>query len=354
MRPFRSALLASVLALLMGAAAPSSQGESRSIAIDPVSFTGQLSVMTYNIHGLPWPIAWDRPAQFSRMADTLRALRAKGLNPHIVVLQEAFTQDAQAIGKAAGYRYIVDGPSVDMTNAEHPTPADARYASMASWFHGEDLGKYVGSGLQILSDYPIVGVRKMVFPSYACAGYDCFANKGALLASIRIPGRSDPVDIVTTHLNSRHASGVEEARSIYAYRLQTKFLTEFIRKAHDPSRALIVAGDFNVGRAQPRRSDLLLHVRNTWAQDGDIDDAYGAAAAAGMTLPPDAIFSRKRARDWQFYAPGRLTDIELDRIEVPFGHATDGSMLSDHVGYTAVFDLGTRTASSTNARRSTA
>lgn len=314
-------------------------------SVSPVNFDGKLSVMTYNVHGVPWPVGWGRPAQLTQIAQTLRDLRSHGRNPHVVVLQEAFTDDAQAIGREAGYRYIVDGPSAELASNERPTAADLSFASSGSWMKGEGMGKFVGGGLQILSDFPIVGARRMAYPAYACAGYDCLANKGALLASVALPGQAEPVDIVTTHLNSRRSSGVADARSIYAYRLQVKFLTDFIRHAHDPQRALLVAGDFNVGRATPRRTDLLTSVRTQWVQDGDIDDAYGEAVRIGLPLSSDARFSRSRARDWQFYTPGKSTDMELDGIDVPFGHNKDGGMLSDHVGYTAIYRIFSRNQS---------
>jgi endonuclease/exonuclease/phosphatase family metal-dependent hydrolase len=276
------------------------------------------------------------------MARRLGTLRAQGRQPHVVLLQEAFTQQAQAIGHAAGYPYVVAGPSADMASPESADATDARYMAAGSWTRGEGLGKYVGSGLQLLSDFPIVGVRRMAFPAFACAGYDCLANKGALMVSLRLPGSGDRVDIVTTHLNSRRASGVADDRSLQAYRLQVRYLSDFIRKAHDPARPLIVAGDFNVGSVAPRRAALLSHVRADWSQSVDIDDAFGEAVRHHLPLSDDARYAQWRARDWQFYTPGHSTDIELERLDVPFGHAADGSMLSDHVGYTATFDLAPR------------
>jgi endonuclease/exonuclease/phosphatase family metal-dependent hydrolase len=338
----KAALMMMTLVASIGAAAPEQPSQKWGTTLPPSSFDGRLSVMTYNIHGLPWPVAWGRPSAFSQITQRLESLRAEGRQPHIVVLQEAFTQEAQAIGREAGYRYVVNGPSADMVSPERADRTDAAYLARGSWTHGEGVGKYVGSGLQILSDFPVVAVRKMVFPAFACAGYDCLANKGALLASIQLPGRADRIDIVTTHLNSRQASGVSNDRSFQAYRLQLRYLTDFIQKAHDPARPLIVAGDFNVGNVAPRRIALLSHVRFDWGQDGDIDDAYGEAVRDHMSLSSDARFSRQRARDWQFYTPGRSTDIELQRLDVPFGHAADGSMLSDHIGYTATFDLPRR------------
>lgn len=337
----RQIALATILATSIGAAAPDVPISYRGPLQSP-AFDGRLSVMTYNIHGLPWPVAWGRSGAFVQIAQRLGALRGQGLQPHVVLLQEAFTQQAQAIGRAAGYPYVVEGPSAEMASPEPADATDARYMAAGSWARGEGLGKYVGSGLQLLSDFPIVGVRRMVFPAFACAGYDCLANKGALMVSIRLPGQADRVDIVTTHLNSRHASGVANDRSLQAYRLQVRYLSDFLRKAHDPARALIVAGDFNVGGVASRRAALLSHVQADWRQNGEIEDALGEAVRHHMPLSGDARYARWRARDWQFYTPGRSTDIELERLDVPFGHAADGSMLSDHVGYTATFDLAPR------------
>jgi endonuclease/exonuclease/phosphatase family metal-dependent hydrolase len=305
---------------------------------------------------VPWPIAWGRPGDLARIADRLRSLRQAGRNPHIVLLQEAFTEEeAQSIGRAAGYRYIVQGPAAGVTGSAMKPGADGGLAAADSWLKGEGIGKYVGSGLQILSDYPITGVRRMAFPAFACAGYDCLANKGALLASVKLPDTPDPIDIVTTHLNSRHASKVSDDRSLQAYRIQLAYLTDFIRKAHDPARALIVAGDFNVGKAAARRAILLGDIGKSWASSGTpVRNAYDSAVLAGLPLSADAAFSRRRARDWQFYASGAATSVDLAGIDVPFGHAADGSMLSDHVGYTARFRLSRRPASATSFARSTA
>lgn len=272
-----------------------------------------------------------------------------------MVLQEAFTKEAQSVGQAAGYRYIVTGSSAAMAGNSMASDSDSDLLRDPSWLKGEGIGKYVGSGLQILSDYPITGVRRMAFPAFACAGYDCLANKGALLASITLPDRPDPVDIVTTHLNSRRASKVSDERSLKAYRLQLVSLTDFIRKAHDPARALIVAGDFNVGRAKARRTALLLDARTEWSSPQALmRDAYGSAVQARLPLSADAAFSHRRARDWQFYASGAATGLDLSGIDVPFGHAADGSMLSDHVGYVARFRLSRRLVPVTSFARSTA
>lgn len=303
-------------------------------------FDGTVSILTYNVKGLPWPVAIGRDAALSGIASYLRDLRQSGRAPHIVVLQETFTAKAQSIGAAAGYRYVVQGPDPDTLGATTMTPADRDYASRAHWWKGETAGKYVGSGLQILSDYPVRNVRRIAFPAFACAGFDCLANKGALLATIIIPGAPTPIDVLTTHLNSRRASHVGDDRSIYAYRRQFDALTDFIRTGHDARYPLIAAGDFNVGSKDPRRPETLAAARQKWTLRGDIKDAFGEYVREGGVLAGDAAFAFRRARDWQFYSDGKSVTLTLAGIDVPFGRDGSGRMLSDHAGYTVRYRLG--------------
>ncbi|WP_336965780.1 endonuclease/exonuclease/phosphatase family protein [Sphingobium aquiterrae] len=293
--------------------------------------------MTYNIRGLPWPVAMGRSADLDDIAARLRAMRSQAAHPHIVVMQEAFTQDAQAIGHEAGYAHVVGGPGPDMVNMASMSSEDRGFLSNASLFKGEGAGKYVGSGLQLLTDYPVLSVRRMVFPAFACAGYDCLANKGALLVSLAVPGMSVPVDVVTTHLNSRRASGVDNARSMRAYRRQIDLLSGFIARAHDPRRPLIVAGDFNV-TDDLRRAALMRGVDGPWA-GAPMQDALNQAERQGIRLSSDARAALDHARDWQFFSGGAMSSLAVTGVQVPFGHDAQGAMLSDHIGYTALYRL---------------
>lgn len=312
---------------------------------------GTVSVLTYNVHGAPWPITFGRSAKLREIADRLQRLRAEGRAPSVVVLQEAFSGDAQVIRKTAGYAYTAVGAGKHEAGTGTMTPFDQVFADGARWWKGETEGKFVGSGLQILSDYPILAVHRMAFPAFACAGWDCLANKGALMVTLAVPG-GPPVDVVTTHLNSRHASAVPDARSNYAYGRQVEMLTAFIREKHDDAHPLIVAGDFNVGPVPPRREALLTNVQS-WAGDETIRDAMHQYRRDGGLMSPAAAFSFHRARDWQFYAAGTTRRIGLLGIEVPFGFEPSGGMLSDHVGYVARYRLDTPTATAlatTNGR----
>lgn len=297
---------------------------------------GSLSVLTYNVEGLPWPLALGRGAALDRIAERLAAMRRAGRAPAVVVLQEAFVSGADALAVRSGYRWTATGPGA----ADLDTPAVAwlerDFVAAASWWKGERSSKLVGSGLRILSDYPIARVARAAFPVWACAGFDCLANKGMLMVTVVLPGAPAPVDVVTVHLNSRRASGVDDARSLHAYRLQVAALGRFVRAHRGRGHALVVAGDLNVGRSIERRAAILA-VASEWSTDRVARDALSAANDAGVPLPPDARWSRRRAKDWQFFDGGTRASMAVDAISAPFGRDRSGAMLSDHVGYAATY-----------------
>lgn len=348
MRPIWKTLLPAICgSLLCFASACGTPAATGTSAPPARPFDGTLSVLTYNVEGVPWPFAWNRTPAFARIADRLRMLRRAGREPQIALLQEAFTRDAEAIGRDAGYPYVVAGPSEAEVNGAPPAASDLGFEAGASWWRGETGGKLVGSGLMLLSDYPIVRVRRMAYPAFACAGFDCLANKGALLVTVRIPGAPSPVDIVTTHLNSRYHSGVSDERSLYAYRREAAFLSAFVARWHDPAYPLIVAGDFNAGWAQPRWSALRQAVAS-WPGAAPFQDAISdvarARATRGIPLPGDMHAILHRAEDWQFFTSGRNAGLDALAVRIPFGHEPDGTTLSDHIGYTALYRLGRRSA----------
>ncbi len=300
-----------------------------------------LSVMTYNIEGLPWPVRLGREAAFAKIGARLEALRLLGEQPHIVVLQEAFTDQAKRIGVESGYRYIVDGPDRSFAGAPVVTEADRAFQRDASFFSGERSGKVVDSGLQILSDYPILSVRRMAFPT--CAGFDCLANKGAVLAMIAVPGIGEPIAVVDVHLNSRRASHVGDDRSLYAYRRQIDALDQFLAANVKQGTPVIIAGDFNVGQRPARQAYFSEHLRK-WGErsSGIIRDALrtcNASEAVCGVMPTDASYSMFRARDWQLAVPGARLQLAVQGLSTPFGHDADGGMLSDHVGYVAFYGV---------------
>ena len=82
------------------------------IEIDPATglASTDLSVLTYNVEGLPWPARRSRSARLAEIGRQLAAMREAGISPDVVLLQEVFTTKAARIGEIAGYETRVRGP----------------------------------------------------------------------------------------------------------------------------------------------------------------------------------------------------------------------------------------------------
>ena len=327
-------------------------GHGQGAAAPPLPDYGpspELSVLTYNVHGLPWPVASGRSEALEAIGARLRSLRARGEQPHIVLLQEAFSSAAKRVAAESGYRYVALGPSERTRTPLPATATDRRFVADGSWLKGEGVGKFEDSGLMLLSDYPIVKLRGIAYPDYACAGFDCLANKGALLATLRLPG-GRTIQVATTHLVSRFATEVSDDRSHYAYLREVDSLAAFLRASADPRVPIVLAGDFNVGIAPGRRAALLGAIERVWREAGYAAPADALRSCARQapactgTGTADASLSLRRARDWQFYAAAPRQILAVTGIRVLFGHEPGGSMLSDHVGYEADYTLGARSA----------
>lgn len=296
----------------------------------------QLSVMTYNVKGLPFPAAFNRGPALQEIGARLAGLRSDGRQPHVVLLQEAFIADAKAIAAEAGYAHVALGPQpADLAKAP-AAGMPAAYDAAASWSHGETEGKWADSGLVILSDYPIVASARMPFPEDTCAGFDCLATKGVLLAWVKVPGQPRPVAIADTHMNSRGASGVADSRADAAYARQVALARQFIAAHVSPQTSLVFGGDFNVGHYADRVAET--------ANGALVPGAREVLAAldegqAGTRPDADLAAVSRRGKDRQFFRPGTGQTLALEHVTVPFGVAAGGFDLSDHLGYVADYRL---------------
>jgi endonuclease/exonuclease/phosphatase family metal-dependent hydrolase len=288
---------------------------------------GTLSVMTYNVKGLPFPLAQDRRAALAGIGEALRELRLAGRQPDVIVLQEAFTPEAKAIARRAGYAHVVTGADAD-TQLE-PNGAGDAFLQQASWIHGEGMGRWLDSGLVILSDLPIVRVRSMVFPDTMCAGFDCLAAKGVVIAWVSVPGRERPLAIADTHFNARKAAGVGPERANRAFARQARAARDFISANVDPGDDLVFGGDFNIGKDKAR----ILAARDL-VPGGREASALADCSSCAPELHADVAAIRKRGKDKQFYRGA----LRLKGLEVPLGGAR-GRALSDHLGYVARYEL---------------
>ncbi|MEM7568945.1 MAG: endonuclease/exonuclease/phosphatase family protein [Pseudomonadota bacterium] len=315
--------LLTLCALFLGAGAPASAQEE----------TCTLSVLTYNVKGLWWPLASGRAGALDRITQQLIAQRKAGIAPDVIVLQEAFRQDAKDIAKRAGYAHIVYGPTSADAPAHIRSQADQDFIDARQFLKGEEQGKLIGSGLVIASRYPIARHAKAAFPRHACAGYDCLAAKGVLLAHITVPGLDVPIAVATTHLNSRVASGVSVERANYAFAWQVDALDAFFRRHVTADSPLIFAGDFNAAPF-PKRKSILFQQRGrrsglAFLKAGS--DALIEQASAATLLDANKVKDRHYMKD------GRRAHVTASAYRISFGKEPSGGMLSDHIGYEVTY-----------------
>jgi endonuclease/exonuclease/phosphatase family metal-dependent hydrolase len=319
-------------ALMMLAAALSASGGP----IYPTA-PADLSVMSYNVHGLPWPLSSGRPRALRKIGQRLAQMRETASQPHIVLLQEAFTSEAKSIAREANYPFVVRGPAKEDRFANEDGSKERQFARMDNRLKGEGDGKLEDSGLLILSDYPLVDVQRVPYARFACAGYDCLANKGLVMVKVLVPGASQPVTLIDTHMNSRGASGVSNDRADAAYGWQAEQLRSFVSGNVSPIAPAILAGDFNIGRTPYRRAMI------TYGS-GVLPGSSDALRLALSEIPQFADRTAAQAivshgKDWMFARSGNSTTLTLRGVTVPFGREPNGKTLSDHFGYIAHYTV---------------
>ena len=232
-----------------------------------------ISVQTYNVKHLECPLSCGRSKVAVDIGYRFSEMRKQGIQPNIVLLQEAFRKGAENINRYAKYPYIVYGP--DKTPKHDTYPISEEFYRKRLWIKGESSKPLFNSGLAILSDYPIISVKRVAFPRGMCAGYDCLASKGILIAWIQVPEIEHPVAFVVTHLNSRKSSYVSKERSDEAYHHQIKMLHQVLHKEIAPKTTIVVGGDFNIVNAEKRLNSFEKYIESLGYQNS-IREAYEA------------------------------------------------------------------------------
>jgi len=287
--------------------------------------TIDLKVLSYNIQALPSPIKKGIKPLLTRIAEMLRERRMKGSQPHIVLLQEAFDSKSNIIAETAGYKYVLMGPG-PKTKAKRGQ-AHWVQKTRKAYVSFTDPQKFIGSGLVILSDYPIIEAHHKSFNSDECAGFDCLANKAIQFARIQVPGLSQPVDIVNSHFNSHKAAGAPMGTTYKIYYKQTDKLKWFLEKV-DGGNPLIVAGDFNT--KQPKRYDYFYKtIGLTDAGTVCVSD-INICHVSENTKQDMVLFN---TNDKHFYGSTDEIAIYPKRVERNFDEKLNGRELSDHLGY---------------------
>jgi endonuclease/exonuclease/phosphatase family metal-dependent hydrolase len=294
--------------------------------------TMDLQVMLYNVEGLPFPARMNRAPDLARIGLELAALRASCNAPQLIVLQEVFSDDARRIGARAGYPYVASGPAADSPRRGPAASIPAAFDAARQPFAGETAPKFINSGLQLLSTYPITSTQAEPFSARACAGTDCLANKGAMLVRVQIPGMPAPLEILNTHMNSRKGAGVPYARTDQAHRFQTDELTAFMASARRPANPLIIAGDFNMKAASLRFRHYTARMPHTLVHRAC------EAPACDFKLPSTTPEPWMETQDLQAFAAGSAVSLRPIRVEQLFD-GRNRPELSDHVATIVTYRL---------------
>lgn len=288
----------------------------------------EVTVLTYNVRGLPWPLAFGRKKALRAIGEELAALRLAGRQPTVVFIQEGFREEVADLVRASGYAYWAQGPSRGDRPSAEPPAAGRDYPRVRYLAAGEGWGKLTGAGLYVLSDLPITEVRRAAYRY--CAGLDCLANKGVMLARVQVPGAPQEIALVNTHMNAKRAARVPRDRSSRAHNLQTDELLRFVGQ-HAADAPLLLGGDFNVKNAPERynhRADERPYkVVSEYCLKADLP-CEGAERQGQPWL---------KSQDLQAFASGGAITVAPGRIETVF--SAKGRRYSDHDGYLVSYRL---------------
>ena len=302
------------------------------LADDQRTVTTRFSVLTYNIEGLAWPARTGRAPDLRKIGAHLADLRAQGRAPDVVMVQEMFSSSAKKAVLAAGYPSIVSGPGRVM---RPDGPAMGKLPGRSGIKRGEVGLRLTGGGLAIASRYPIVNSTVRAYGRRSCAGIDCLANKGILMARIAIPGVPFPIDLYNTHMNSRGASRAPARRNLAAHDRQAFEASDFINETHDDAIPLIFGGDFNMRDSLARwdnfssRQPLML-VHKVCGE---------AASGCNVQMSWDGDAPWMDTQDLQFFWPGVSAHIRPVRVEAMFDGGPGGPVLSDHDAFLVTYEL---------------
>ncbi|MDP6839128.1 MAG: endonuclease/exonuclease/phosphatase family protein [Planctomycetota bacterium] len=353
------ALVGVVLALVLGQsmawAAQAAQGSQAAQGAREGPLAGiqpeddSLRILTWNVHlfgktmfGLGGTYADDqRRVEF--ISEELSRLARAGMD--VVVLQEVWDDGmARQLIRDAGFPHGVMG--ADRT------------------LRGDVERTFLGSGLVILSRYPLERVEQVAFAP--TQGYDSFTSKGFVMCDVKLAGRT--IGLVTTHL---HAGGGEETEA--NRKLQIAALGEALAEreglAGPAAMPCLIAGDFNTSRESPARHEFMLEslgttgqpVVDAWIAAEETEPESGATAVSHNTLRRffnDGRRSRSHSIDYcllradgQGRQPFVVRRASVRRFvlsdeERPFGEIAedDGSVtpvidLSDHLAVEVELEL---------------
>jgi len=179
--------------------------------------SGAMSVLTYNVHGLPSAITGDdTPARIEAIAPLLDGF-------DIVGLQEDF-----------------DDANHEMLAAASDHETQVRFSDLVS----DD--RYYGSGLSVFASFPLIETHHVHFTD--CSGIvdgssDCLASKGFQV--IRLQLGAGELDVYNTHMEA--GGGAEDNAARESNVLQ---LIDALQN-YSADRAVLFVGDTNLHGGDP-------------------------------------------------------------------------------------------------------
>ncbi len=311
---------------------------ARYVVKPELSRDDEFTVMVYNVKGLPAALRGNAsPDAFRVIGERLAARRRAGTAPDVVLLQEVFTDEARKVAAISGYKTVIHGPGRENTRTNWFSRPFV-YLWKAAWDRSVHLE---GSGLMILTDLPVDAVKQVPFGHRACAGTDCFANKGLAYVRVRLPHSDQWVDIVDTHLNSNDSSGAGIKQILSAHEEQVDKIHDLIDAQQGTHDALIVGGDFNSNPETVRYA--YLQDRLGLADANTVCLVHRESCDIPSSVNLQAFWRGNKLRE--FYRQGASTHLEPVRATMDFTRPYHGKPLSDHDAIEITYRVGTLMAS---------
>lgn len=299
------------------------------VAVDPRTgeHSIELSVLTYNVAGLPWPRRSGAGRAMQRIVNAWPREFTEQQSPDILLLQEAFVPTSTRLALEVGYRNVVRGPRRLDRPDPRPERADADFRRERRLLKGERLFIVAGSGLVAGTDLAIASNTTLPFDRHSCAGYDCLANKGAMLIEVELPGMPEPLFVLNTHLNSgSKASGVSSERAFYAYQRQIAELRDLLLREWRGRGPLIWAGDINARGNLERFGLQEASLPGELAHRYCVDNPGHCAIESSWDNDEPWLDTQ----DLQGFLDGQWVRIKPVAIGARFDKPVDGRKLSDH------------------------
>lgn len=268
----------------------------------------KLQVLTWNVFLRPRHLFWS-DAQLDRTQDIVETLRDQQFD--VLVFQEAFDRKCVSI--------IVENLKDLYPHAVLPVRNNPINLT---------------NGILILSKHPIDLVDRILYKD--CAGYDCMADKGAVLVEFSKAGRS--YQVVGTHAQAEVGRRYQEIRAVQYDRIREELLE--VHKT--PGVPQIVVGDMNTECSDEAEaySDMLCKLD---VVDGDVLMPEGDLIMGGEPytwgcrkndLIPDAYKGRTALLDYALLrSNGRIPKLVRRTLQVfnkPVRKSGGRRHLSDH------------------------